>query len=99
MDTSAESPQACYRAIATMFKPDERVWLVDEQYDKQATIWRITIVRLGEQQRWMRQRYHYDTPTGVIYFMGARPVTEEELVMLRRSGKLFPARHTTQSNG
>jgi hypothetical protein len=85
-----ESREACYRAVAKMFRTDERVWLVDEQYETQATTWRLTIVRRAEQERWMRQRYHYDVPTGVIYFMGQRPVTDEELAAVRRSGKLFP---------
>lgn len=86
---AGQSQEACYRAVATMFRPDERVWLVDEQYDAQVTTWRITIVRRGEQERWMRQRYHYDVPTGVIYFMGQRPLSDEELADVRRSGKLF----------
>lgn len=89
---AAESLEACYRAIATMFRTDERVWLVDERYDAQETTWRITIVRLAEQERWMRQRYHYDVPTSVIYFMGQSPLSDDEVVAVRRDGKLFPTR-------
>jgi hypothetical protein len=52
-------------------------------------MWRVDIVRQGPQGHWMYHRYHYDVATGVIYFMGARPVDDEELPRLRRGGKLL----------
>jgi hypothetical protein len=47
----------------------------------------------------MRKRYRYDGPSGVVYFLGERPVSEEELTSLRRTAKVFPvAELRRQSN-
>jgi hypothetical protein len=35
-------------------------------------------------------RYGYDVATSVVYFMGARPINDEEFSKLRRSGRVFP---------
>jgi hypothetical protein len=35
-------------------------------------------------------RYGYDVATSVVYFMGARPISDEELSRLRRTGRVFP---------
>jgi hypothetical protein len=38
---------------------------------------------------WMRKRYRYEVPTRVLYFMGQRPLSEEEFAQVRREGKPF----------
>lgn len=78
------------RALATMFRENELVWLVGEQYEPVGGFWSVDVVRQGLQGRWMRQRYRYDQYTGVIYFLGERPASDEELASLRHSGKVFP---------
>lgn len=79
------------RTLATKFRPGERVWMVGEQYDAVFNTWRIDVVRMGKQGQWMRQRYTYDVPTGVVYFFGERPLSDEEFALVRRTGKPFPA--------
>jgi len=75
--------------IATMFKPNERVWIVDEHYFPDSTIWRIDLVSRSKEGYWMRKRYRYEVPTRVLYFMGQRPLSEEEFATVRREGKPF----------
>jgi hypothetical protein len=77
------------QAFARMFRPDELVWLTNERYDPEEVVWRMDFLRQAQQGVWMSQRYHYDVATGVIYFMGARPVDEDELIRLRRQRKPF----------
>lgn len=77
------------RRLATMFKENERIWQVAEYYNEVEAVWRMDFVRQGFQGRWMIYRYLYDVATGVIYFMGTRPIEDEELLTVRRSGKIF----------
>ncbi|NJN65832.1 MAG: hypothetical protein HC884_03505 [Chloroflexaceae bacterium] len=81
------------RTLATKFRPGERVWMVGEQYDPVFNTWRIDVVRAGGQGQWMRQRYTYDIPTGVVYFFGERPLSDEEFALVRRTGKAFLGEH------
>jgi hypothetical protein len=76
--------------FAHMFRPHERVWLIGEAYNEAEDIWRLDFIRKGHQGRWMIFRYGYDVATSVVYFMGARPISDEELSRLRRSGRVFP---------
>lgn len=78
------------RALATAFNSTEIVWLAGERYDDVMDTWIVDVVRMSKQGRWMHQRYSYDTLNGVIYFMGERPATDEELATLRHKGKAFP---------
>lgn len=92
-DTQSSSSAALAerdQAFARMFSTGELIWQVGELYDPQQVVWRIDFLRQGRQGTWMYQRYHYDVDTGVIYFMGERPVSEEELPVLRRAGRVFP---------
>ncbi|MCG8351637.1 MAG: hypothetical protein MI924_28045 [Chloroflexales bacterium] len=75
------------QALTAMFKPNELVWIVDESYNPVDTTWRVDLVRQGLQGVWMRQRYRYDTPSGVIYFVGEKPINETELAAARRMGR------------
>ncbi len=100
-DTDALSQDITARdqAFARMFRKDERVWLINEQFNDYTQIWHMDFLRPGVNQgyqgRWMIHRYHYEVPTGVIYFMGERPVDDEELPRLRRAGK--PVQHSAQT--
>ncbi len=76
--------------FASMFRSHERVWLIDEVYNEAEDIWRLDFIRKGHQGRWMIFRYGYDVSTSVVYFMGARPISDEELSRLRRTGRVFP---------
>lgn len=89
---AGDTPEAIARRnrhLATMFKDGERVWLACETYDPQANAWLLDVVRQVEQGRWMRQRFRYDVPTGVIFFFGIRPVSDEELASLRHEASVF----------
>jgi hypothetical protein len=76
--------------FARMFRSHERVWLIGEAYNEAEDIWRLDFIRKGHQGRWMIFRYGYDVATSVVYFMGARPINDEEFSKLRRSGRVFP---------
>ncbi len=78
------------RALATAFKAHELVWLVHEQYDAANNAWIVDVVRQTLQGRWMRQRYRYDGLNRVIYFLGERVVSDQDLRELRRTGTVFP---------
>ncbi|NJL35015.1 MAG: hypothetical protein HC893_15635 [Chloroflexaceae bacterium] len=69
-----------------MFREGEQVWRVDAQYRDKDLAWIVDFLRQGPQGHWLRQRYKYDVPTGVIYFWGATPVPDGELRQLRRAG-------------
>lgn len=87
-----DSPEAIEqrnRNFAAMFKQGERVWLASETYDPQSNAWWVDLVRQLEQGRWMCQRFKYDVLTGVIFFFGIRPVSDEELATLRREARPF----------
>ncbi len=75
----------------TMFRDNEAVWLLDEQYNTQEAVWRLDFLREGDHGRWMRQRYKYDVATGVVFFMGESPVADEQLRQLRRTARRFTA--------
>jgi hypothetical protein len=75
------------QTFAYMFQKNELVWRVGEHYDPIEMMWRVDFLRQSKQGTWMYERYHYDVATRVIYFMGTRPVAEEELTKLRRSGQ------------
>lgn len=77
------------KAFSRMFKKSELVWQVGERYNPVEVVWRVDFLRQGQQGTWMYQRYHYDVATGVIYFMGERPVDETEMSNLRRRGRIF----------
>lgn len=89
---NSEDRHARDRRLATMFRADENVWMIDEEYNPVDTTWLVTLVRRGEQSQWMRQRYRYDCPSGVVYFLGARPLSDEELRILRRTWRKLPVR-------
>ncbi|MFP4437172.1 MAG: hypothetical protein ACLFVO_07985 [Chloroflexaceae bacterium] len=87
------------RALASAFRENDFVWLVQERYDPQFDAWNVDFVYQSMMGRWMRKRYRYDGPSGVVYFLGERPVSEEELTSLRRTAKVFPvAELRRQSN-
>jgi hypothetical protein len=88
--TEAADIRARDLAFAHMFGDDELVWKVGEDYRADGPVWRVDFLRKNPQgSQWMYFRYHYDIPTGVIYFMGARPVDETSFTKLRRQGEVF----------
>ncbi len=87
------------RALAMAFHPDEMVWLAGERYDDIIDTWIVDVVRMSKLGRWMHQRYSYDTTNSVIYFMGERPATDDELATLRHKGKVFPVGKLRQQSG
>lgn len=89
VETGQARPDSARRdqAIARMFRADESIWLLSDAYDALHAVWHVHLLCQGQQGRWMRRRYHYDVATGVIFFMGERPVADEELRPLRRSAR------------
>jgi hypothetical protein len=81
-------------AFLQMFGDNELIWLVAETYNPTEAVWRMDFLRQGPQGTWMYYRYRYEEPTNVIYFMGTRPVEDEELPALRRKGRVFRERQT-----
>jgi hypothetical protein len=89
-DTNATSRRHRDAALAHTFRSGELVWLVNEQYVADGPTWRVTLVRQGPQGRWMRQRYRYDIPSQVLYFVGEQPITDAELSASRLAGRPLP---------
>ncbi len=96
-ETEATERAARDRTVATMFRPDETIWLVREELDPEGPVWRLDFLRRGAQGEWLYQRYSYDIPTRVVYFRGARPVATDELTRLRRHGTRFNNMHSAGS--
>lgn len=85
------------RTFATMFRPDETIWLVREELDPEGPVWRLDFLRQGKQGEWLYHRYSYDIPTRVVYFRGTRPVATDELTRLRRQGTRFSPHETAST--
>lgn len=79
------------RVLALLLKPNETAWLLEERYEAPTSSWMLTIVRQGAQASWMRQRYRYDSAVDVLFFLGERPLNDEELAAARRTGKVISA--------
>ena len=77
------------RALAHLFMPGELVWVLEERYEAPTSSWTIVLMRSGPQARWMRQRYRYDSAVDVLFFLGERPLNDEEAAQARRIGKLI----------
>jgi hypothetical protein len=88
-ETDVETKTRRNQALKTLLKPGEMAWRVAESYDPFGPSWRVDIVRLGKEGRWMRQRFKYDIPTGIVYFFGESALSDEEVSVLRRQGTLF----------
>lgn len=89
IDSQVAGTEQRDQAFARIFRPNELVWQVGEHFDTTATTWRVDFIRQGPQGQWMLQRYKYDVATGVVYFMGERPLADGELRQLRRIGKVI----------
>jgi hypothetical protein len=74
------------KSLAHMLKPGELVWVVEERYEAPTSSWVIGLVRQGAEARWMRQRLRYDSSVDVLFFLGERPVSDEELAAARANG-------------
>jgi hypothetical protein len=86
--TAEASPTANRdRAIAQLLRPGEPAWLVENSYEAPTESWTIGIVRRGPEAAWMRQRFRYDSAVDVLFFLGERPIRDEEAVAAQRSGR------------
>ncbi|NNJ10006.1 hypothetical protein EKD04_006680 [Chloroflexales bacterium ZM16-3] len=86
-DNTQESLDVCMRALSVIFQPGEIVWITEAVYEDNGPTWRVTLLCPGERGGWACRRYHYDIPSGTLYFAGATPVGEDELAAVRRSGR------------
>lgn len=77
------------RALAHIFKTGELAWVLEERYEAPTSSWTIVLMRSGPQARWMRQRYRYDSAVDVLFFLGERPLSDEEAAQARSTGKLL----------
>lgn len=73
-------------ALAGIFPRGALVWIIDEQYETNGPVWRVTLVCQGMQGRWMRRRYRYDIPSGTLHYTGETPISDAELTAARRGG-------------
>lgn len=78
-------------ALAQIFKRGETIWMVEETFDAARSSWFFSILRKGPQARWVRQRYRYDTADVVLFFLGERPVSDQELSQAHRSAEVIYA--------
>jgi|HigsolmetaAR206D_1030411.scaffolds.fasta_scaffold15944_1 hypothetical protein len=78
-------------ALAQIFKHGETIWLVEQSFDEARSSWFFVVVRRGPQARWVRQRYRYDSADRVLFFLGERPVSDQELSEARRSAEVIYA--------
>lgn len=84
----AAADRAAYeQLITTVCASSPMIWIVEEQYDTNGPLWRVTLVCQGDQARWMRRRYRYDIPSGTLHFAGEQPLSDAELAAARRSGR------------
>jgi hypothetical protein len=96
VSSQERSPSASDRserdqALGMLLKPGETVWLLEERYEAPTSSWVMTIVRQDAQARWMRQRYRLDAAVDVLFFLGERPMNEDELATVRRTAKVLRA--------
>jgi hypothetical protein len=75
------------RAIAQLLTPGEPAWLVEDRYEAPTESWTIGIVRRGPEATWMRQRFRYDSAVDVLFFLGERPMRDEEAAAAQSSGR------------
>lgn len=94
--TGEHSREARDRRLAVIFRPHERIWVVHEQYNPENAHWTIDVVRLGEQERWMRQRYLYDALADIVHAFGQYAIDDETLLRVRREGTIFSVAHAQQ---
>lgn len=85
----ADSLNDARRLMARTFRADELVWIAAERYDEPAAAWLIDVVRQGAEGRWMRQRYRFDIPAAVLYFMGESALDPAAFRALRRLATPF----------
>ena len=74
-------------AIAQILKPGEPAWLVEDRYEAPTESWTIGIVRRGPEAHWMRQRFRYDSAVDVLFFLGERPLRDEEVSAAQSNGR------------
>ncbi|NTW98208.1 MAG: hypothetical protein HGB28_06645, partial [Oscillochloris sp.] len=86
-DDTQESLDACASLLASVFQPDERVWITEAVYESNGPVWRVTLLCPGERSGWARRRYRYDIPSGTLHFAGAEPAGDDDLAAARRSGR------------
>ncbi|MFO7169039.1 MAG: hypothetical protein DIU80_013540 [Chloroflexota bacterium] len=89
LPTPEESLAEAHRRLARVLRRGELVWIVEERYDAPHTTWYIDAVRLGAQGRWVRQRHRYDAQAETLYFLGERPLSDQEFRAARQNGTLF----------
>lgn len=77
------------RAIAQLLKPGEAAWLVEDRYEAPTESWTIGIVRRGPEANWLRQRFRYDSAVDVLFFLGERPLRDEEVAVAQNNGRLL----------
>ena len=75
------------QVLALLLKSGETAWLLEERYEAPTSSWVLTILRQDQQARWMRQRYRYDSAVDVLFFLGERPIADDELAAARHTGK------------
>lgn len=92
MYSPSAAQQRDLNAILTqLLKPNEMALLIEERYEAPTSSWMLTIARQGPQARWMRQRYRYDSAVDVLFFLGERPLTEDELARAHRASAILRA--------
>lgn len=78
-------------ALAQIFKHGETIWLVEHNFDAARSSWFFSLVRRGPQARWVRQRYRYDSADRVLFFLGERLLSDQELSQVRNSAEVIYA--------
>jgi hypothetical protein len=73
--------------LRTVFGGGSLVWIIDEQYDRDGPVWRVTLIYQLDMVRWMKRRYRYDIPSDTLHFAGEQPATDGELLAARRDGR------------
>jgi hypothetical protein len=78
------------RRLALTLARDELVWVLQEHYNPQQTLWHIDVMRSGAGGRWVRQRYRYDAQAEILYFLGESALSDEQFQKARSSATIFP---------
>lgn len=96
-DAMAASRDACHQRLATIFPAGALVWIEAEEYDADGMFWRVTLLSRNTSGHWERQRYRYDIPTEVVFFMGSTPISDEEAARIRHTALRLPTGRTLQA--
>ena len=78
------------KLVESTFHDFAPVWLVNDEYRANESSYLFNLVFYHPVHGWVNQRYKFDTFNNVLYFMGERRVSEEEILRLEEQQPFIP---------